>query len=124
MRTLVAALVAGLVLASCERPSGDGTAEAEAPKKTARSFVAGSRLLKTEKAVPGRYIIVLDEKAMGPAQVVFYDGATGIGTDTTAPYSVSWNLLSVPKGWHTLTAKAYDPAGNVTTSAPIAVKVN
>jgi hypothetical protein len=30
----------------------------------------------------------------------------------------------VPKGWHTLTAKAYDAAGNVTTSAPISVKVN
>jgi subtilisin family serine protease len=60
----------------------------------------------------------------GVSQVVFYDGATVIGTDTTAPYSVSWNLLGVPKGWHTLTAKAFDPAGNVTTSAPISVKVN
>jgi hypothetical protein len=60
----------------------------------------------------------------GVTQVVFYDGSTVIGTDTTAPYSVSWNLLSVPKGWHTLTAKAYDAAGNVTTSAPISVKVN
>jgi hypothetical protein len=60
----------------------------------------------------------------GVSQVVFYDGATVIGTDTTAPYSVSWNLLGVPKGWHTLTAKAFDPAGNVTVSAPISVKVN
>jgi hypothetical protein len=56
--------------------------------------------------------------------VVFYDGAAVIGTDTTAPYSVSWNILSAPKGWHTLTAKAFDPAGNVTTSVPISVKVN
>jgi len=62
--------------------------------------------------------------ASGVSQVVFYDGATVIGTDTTAPYSVSWSLLSVPKGWHTLTAKAFDPAGNVTTSVPITVKVN
>jgi hypothetical protein len=60
----------------------------------------------------------------GVTQVVFYDGATVIGADTTAPYSVSWNLLSVPKGWHTLTAKAYDAAGNLTTSAPVSVKVN
>lgn len=57
-------------------------------------------------------------------QVVFYDGGTVIGTDTTAPYSVSWNLLTVSRGQHTLTAKAYDPAGNVTTSAPITVTVN
>ena len=61
---------------------------------------------------------------MGVTQVVFYDGGTVIGTDTTAPYSVSWNLLSVPKGTHTLTARAHDAAGNVTTSTPIFVKVN
>ncbi|MFY0522719.1 Ig-like domain-containing protein [Archangium gephyra] len=61
---------------------------------------------------------------VGVTQVVFYDGATVIGTDTTAPYSVSWNVGSVPNGTHTLTAKAHDAAGNVTTSAPISVKVN
>lgn len=62
--------------------------------------------------------------AQGVTQVVFYDGTKVIGTDTTSPYSVSWNLLSVTKGFHTLTAKAYDAMGNVTTSAPITVKVN
>jgi large repetitive protein len=62
---------------------------------------------------------------VGITQVVFYDGAKVIGTDTTAPYSVSWSLLGVPtKGQHTLTAKAHDPAGNVTTSVPITVMVN
>ena len=61
---------------------------------------------------------------VGVTQVVFYDGATVIGTDTTAPYSVSWSLGGVPKGTHMLTAKAHDAAGNVTTSAPISVKVN
>ncbi|WP_375764763.1 Ig-like domain-containing protein [Archangium gephyra] len=61
---------------------------------------------------------------VGVTQVVFYDGATVIGTDTTAPYSVTWSLGGVPKGTHTLTAKAYDAAGNITTSAPISVKVN
>ncbi|WNG25329.1 S8 family serine peptidase [Cystobacter fuscus] len=61
---------------------------------------------------------------VGVTQVVFYDGGTVIGTDTTAPYSVSWSLLLVSKGMHTLTARAHDAAGNVTTSAPISVKVN
>jgi hypothetical protein len=61
---------------------------------------------------------------VGVTQVVFYDGGAVLGTDTTAPYSVSWNLVSAAKGTHTLTAKAYDAAGNVTTSAPITVKVN
>ncbi|WP_395850530.1 Ig-like domain-containing protein [Cystobacter fuscus] len=60
----------------------------------------------------------------GVTQVVFYDGATVMGTDTSAPYSQSWNLLSAAKGTHTLTAKAYDAAGNVTTSAIVSVRVN
>ncbi|HZH18496.1 MAG TPA: Ig-like domain-containing protein [Archangium sp.] len=61
---------------------------------------------------------------VGVTQVVFYDGATVIGTDTTAPYSVTWNLGGAAKGTHTLTAKAHDAAGHITTSAPISVKVN
>ena len=61
---------------------------------------------------------------VGVTQVVFYDGASVIGSDTTAPYSVSWNLTTASKGTHTLTARAHDAAGNVTTSAPISVKVN
>jgi subtilisin family serine protease len=56
-------------------------------------------------------------------QVVFYDGAKVIGTDTTAPYSVSWSTLLQPKGQHTLTARAHDSAGNVTTSAGVVVTV-
>jgi subtilisin family serine protease len=56
-------------------------------------------------------------------QVVFYDGAKVIGTDTTAPYSVSWSTLLQPKGQHTLTARAHDSAGNVTTSAGVIVTV-
>jgi hypothetical protein len=61
---------------------------------------------------------------LGVTQVVFYDGSAVMGSDTSAPYSLSWNLLSAAKGNHTLTAKAYDAAGNITTSAPITVKVN
>ncbi|WPB73765.1 Ig-like domain-containing protein [Archangium violaceum] len=60
---------------------------------------------------------------VGVTQVVFYDGATVLGTDTTAPYSVSWNLLTASKGTHTLTARVHDAAGNTTLSAPISVTV-
>jgi hypothetical protein len=60
---------------------------------------------------------------LGVTQVVFYDGTRVIGTDSTEPYSVEWNLLLLPKGQHTLTATAQDPAGHVTTSAPVLVTV-
>ena len=44
-------------------------------------------------------------------------------SDTTAPYSFSWDTLTATDGPHTLTAKAYDPSNNVGTSAGIAVTV-
>lgn len=59
----------------------------------------------------------------GVAQVAFYDGSKLIGTDTSAPYSVNWSLLFVSKGQHTLTARATDSVGNVTTSGPVVVTV-
>ena len=55
------------------------------------------------------------------AQVEFYDGATLIGTDTTAPYSMS--LTNATVGTHTLTAKAYDNLNAITTSAGVTVTV-
>jgi YD repeat-containing protein len=53
-------------------------------------------------------------------QVEFFDGATPIGSpDTTAPYEVSW--VTSGRGGSSLTAKATDEAGNVTTSQAVAV---
>jgi uncharacterized protein YjbI with pentapeptide repeats len=54
-------------------------------------------------------------------KVEFYAGSTLLGTDTSAPYSFPWKPAS--RGNHTLTAKAYDEDGAVTTSAPVTVRV-
>jgi len=62
--------------------------------------------------------------AVGVTRVEFYDGATLLGTDTTAPYSFSWAITSANNGSHSLTAKAYDAATNVGTSAAVSVTVN
>ncbi len=56
------------------------------------------------------------------AKVDFYQGATKIGTDTTAPYAFTWS--SVAGGTYSVTAKATDDKGSVTTSSAITVKVN
>jgi hypothetical protein len=56
------------------------------------------------------------------AKVDFYAGTTLIGTATSAPYGVAWT--DVAGGSYTLTARATDNAGAVTTSAPIAVSVS
>ena len=51
------------------------------------------------------------------------DGALS-STSTTAPYSAAFNSTSVTNGTHSLTAKAYDAANNVGTSAAVSFTVN
>jgi Galactose oxidase-like, Early set domain/Bacterial Ig domain len=47
-------------------------------------------------------------------KVEFFSGAAKLGEDTTAPYSFTWS--SVPAGSYTLTARATDELGAITTS--------
>ena len=56
------------------------------------------------------------------AKVEFYRNGTLLAADTAAPYTYS--NTAVPVGSYSYTAKAYDNNGGVTTSTPIAVKVN
>lgn len=55
------------------------------------------------------------------AQVEFFSGATSLGVDTTAPYSLDWTP-SAP-GDHPLTAKATDNEGAVAVSAVSVITV-
>jgi len=55
------------------------------------------------------------------SKVEFFNGATKLGEDTTSPYGFSWN--SVAAGSYTLTAKATDNRGAVTTSAIVSISV-
>ncbi len=54
-------------------------------------------------------------------KVEFYSGSTLLGTDTSAPYSFVWKPTI--RGTFTLTARAYDDNGAVTTSTPVTVRV-
>ncbi|MBI5656986.1 MAG: Ig-like domain-containing protein, partial [Geobacter sp.] len=49
---------------------------------------------------------------IGVSRVEFYVNNVLQSTDTTAPYSYSWNTTAVANGSYTLSAKAYDAAGN------------
>jgi glucose/arabinose dehydrogenase len=55
------------------------------------------------------------------ASVQFFENGVSIGTDTTAPYSVSWTPATV--GSRSLTARATDNRGATTTSAAATVDV-
>ncbi|MFZ2492739.1 MAG: Ig-like domain-containing protein [Thermoanaerobaculia bacterium] len=61
---------------------------------------------------------------IGVTQVEFYlDGALK-ATDSSAPYSWSWDTTTATNASHGLTSKAYDAAGNSTTSAAVNVTVS
>ncbi|HXH41803.1 MAG TPA: Ig-like domain-containing protein, partial [Thermoanaerobaculia bacterium] len=61
---------------------------------------------------------------VGVTKVEFYlDGALA-STDTSSPYSWSWNTTTASNASHSLSTKAYDAAGNVGTSATVTVTVN
>ncbi len=53
----------------------------------------------------------------------FVDGAL-VGTDTSSPYSISWNSTTVANSSHSFTARATDTAGNATTSAAVTATVS
>ncbi|MCB2377285.1 Ig-like domain-containing protein [Hymenobacter sp. BT635] len=55
------------------------------------------------------------------SKVEFFQGATKLGEDLTAPYSFSWN--GVATGTYSLTVKATDNAGATTTSGAVSVSV-
>ena len=56
------------------------------------------------------------------SKVEFFRGTTSLGSDTTAPYSVSWS--GVAAGSYALSAKATDNAGATTTSSTVNITVN
>lgn len=53
----------------------------------------------------------------GVARVEFYANGQLVGTDAGAPYSVNWNARKVSPGQWTITARAFDAAGNVGESS-------
>ncbi len=61
---------------------------------------------------------------VGVTKVEFNVDGVLKSTDTTSPYSFSWDSTSVSNGTHSLTAKAYDAATNSTVSSPVSVTVN
>lgn len=61
---------------------------------------------------------------IGVTKVQFFRNARLFREVSIAPYRFTWDLISVPNKTYTLTAKAFDAAGNVGTSRPVKVTVN
>jgi Domain of unknown function (DUF4082)/Concanavalin A-like lectin/glucanases superfamily/Bacterial Ig domain/Secretion system C-terminal sorting domain len=62
---------------------------------------------------------------IGVAGVQFLLNGANLGAeDIAAPFTYSWNTITVANGTYTLTARARDAAGNTTTSAGVIVTVS
>jgi hypothetical protein len=59
----------------------------------------------------------------GVANVVFYLDSAVLATDTSSPFTATWNTNRATVGGHTITAVAADAAGNLTTSSVINVMI-
>ena len=58
------------------------------------------------------------------SKVEFYVNGSLKRTDTRAPYTYTWYTTTIANGVYSLTAKAYDAAGNTGQSAAVAVTVS
>ncbi|MEO6539393.1 MAG: Ig-like domain-containing protein, partial [Ferruginibacter sp.] len=120
--------------------NGGGTVKIKASQAGSNNYFSAPDVIQSFKVniapsvnltIPdnGSYValatIALSAKASdadGIVKVVrFYSGKNLIGTDYAAPFFIKW--YKVPVGDYTLTAKATDNSGIVTTSDPIHVTV-
>jgi hypothetical protein len=60
---------------------------------------------------------------IGVSKVVFFEGATRLGEDDTAPYTFERSFTRADNGSYSYTATAFDAAGNSGSSDPITVTV-
>jgi hypothetical protein len=62
---------------------------------------------------------------VGVTHVEFYrDSGILLGSDTTSPYSMSFDTTAIADGSHGFYAKAYDAAGNASLSASVSVTIS
>jgi len=61
---------------------------------------------------------------VGVTRVDFLVDGAVLSSDTTSPYSASWNASGAANGPHSLTVRAFDAANNQKVSAAVSVTVN
>lgn len=62
--------------------------------------------------------------SVGVSKVEFYVNGVLKATDTTAPFSFSWDSATVANGSYSLSARAFDAAGNIGQSGSVTANVN
>jgi hypothetical protein len=96
------------------------------PPDTTRPIVSITNPPSARTYTNGQTIIVSASASdnVGVGRVEFYDGLTLKGTDTNVVYTYDWSFTAAENGAHVWTARAYDAAGNVSTSTPVTLTVS
>jgi len=98
--------------------SGGGSGDTTPPTVSITAPAAGATITGTATVTASA------SDNVGVTSVEFYvDGALK-NTDSASPWSWSWDSTTASNGSHSLTARAYDAAGNNTTSTAVSVTVN
>ncbi|MER6123967.1 glycoside hydrolase family 48 protein [Streptomyces sp. NPDC001795] len=100
--------------------NGTTCAGAHQPPVTVLTSPAAGAVYSQGDAVPLAATAAAADNAT-ISKVEFYDDTTLLGTDTSAPYSLSVSSLTV--GSHSLVAKAYDSLGASAESTPVGITV-
>ena len=114
--TVTAFDTAGLSSSDTRTVAVDNTPPAATVTGPAGGTVSGTVSITADSADPA--------PGSGVASVQFLVDGTVIATDTTSPYSTSWNSAITANGSHAITVRATDGAGNIATSAPVPVAVS
>lgn len=69
-------------------------------------------------------VIASASDASGVSKVEFYVNGSLLASDSSPPFTTSWNTASVANGSYALMARAYDPAGNVGSSAEVTITLS
>jgi glucose/arabinose dehydrogenase/PKD repeat protein len=113
------ALSAAEIVADRDRPVAPPAPDTTPPTVSLTAPAAGSTV--SGAAVP---VTATAADDVGVASVEFRVGSTVIGTDTSAPYSATWNTTALANGSYSVSAVARDAAGNASSPSSVTVTVS
>lgn len=126
---ILTSTVVDLGSAGFDQHFGHGRVDAARAVAAAKTHVASDTLAPTisiasptSGTVTG--VVAVDVKYsdnVGVTRAELYVNGSKIATDDTSPFAFAWTTDGYADGPYTLTAKAYDAAGNVGTSSPVSV---
>jgi hypothetical protein len=117
--------IQALVIAGCGGGGGGGGGSQPTPTLDTTAPTVSLTAPANSATVNGTVAVSADASDnVGVTKVEFYVNNVLKSTDTTAPYSYSWDTTTVVNGPYSLYAKAYDAVGNVGQSATVSVTTN